>query len=121
MMTKIQLIVFLIVLGFLVLSLIVIMFIKGYYHFRYLKITYPKLLEKYKDYSDIFLGTDFFNIYRFSLIFPCFSRKRNNEVSSSDVENIVRKVIIFSRLIYLILSLLILLLTSVIIIYGDAT
>ncbi len=118
-MTRVQVIGFLLVLGILIFTLIILMFVKGYYHFQYLKLLHPKKLERYVGYGDIFFSTAFFNVYRFSLLFPCFTRKVNKEVSS-DIKNTVRKVVIFSRLIYIFLVLLIILVSSIIIIYRDA-
>ena len=106
-----------IVFVFLTASLFVLMISKSYFHFDYLKNVYPDKFAKYLNYFDTF-NFEFFNKYRVILLFPVF-RKEADQIDSSSLNNLIRKIKLFCRLIYLNVFLIILYVLILIIFFGD--
>ncbi len=102
----------------LIISLIILMFTKGKYHFEYLKRINPDKFNKYGSFSGLYNSFEFFNIYRISLLFPFFTRNMKLE-KESDVDQIVKKVTYYNRLIYLNIALFILFILVLIVFLAD--
>ena len=102
----------------LIFSLIALMFTKGKYHFEYLKKINPDKFNKYGSYSGVYNSFEFFNIYRISLLLPFFSRNLNLE-KKSDVDQIVKKVTYYNRLIYFNLALFIIFILVLVVFFAD--
>jgi hypothetical protein len=64
----------LIIFSSLLVSQAFLMLTKAYHHFNYLKLLYPEKFERYNNYFSLYNSFEFYNTYRFALIFPFLER-----------------------------------------------
>ena len=104
----------------LLFSLVVLMLVKSYYHFEYLKRVNQNKFSKYISYFGNSSMDESFNIYMFrmSLIFPWFNRKPYKE--DENTRKLARKVKTFNMLIFINLIVIFTYVLVLIVVFGNS-
>lgn len=92
-----------------------LMTLKGFYHFKYLKLIFPNELHRYKSYIDTFTK-DFYNRF-FILVLPYFDPYvTDNQLEIEDhIAKTAKRVKLMCKLVYLSFGILIVYFTLLII------
>ena len=108
--------IFIITFVILLVSPFVLMFMKAYYHFEYLKELNPDKFKKYSNYLDTSKNI-LFNKY-VVLISPFFKRYKNQE-NTKELKNLGKKISLFCKLIYYDIAFIVSYVIILILLFGD--
>jgi hypothetical protein len=95
----------------------VLMIIKAFYHFDYLKKIHSEKYKSMENYLDLYDFRKFYNIERVLLILPYFKRETSQE-NTMELVKLGKQVKMLSTWIYISFALLILYVIILIVLFG---
>ena len=108
---------FLISMGLLILSPLVLMYAKAHFHFQYLKTIFPEKLQKYANIIETSRDRILYNKYAF-LFLPFFKRYTDKE-TTPEAKKLAPKVILYIRLIYFDILFIVIIVISLVLLFGE--
>ena len=108
---------FLISTGLLTVSPLILMYAKAHFHFEYLKTIFPEKLQKYANIVETSRDHMLYNKYAF-LFLPFFKRHIDKE-TTPEAKKLAQKVILYIRLIYFDILFIIIIVISLVLLFGD--
>ena len=107
---------FLISMGLLILSPLVLMYAKAHFHFQYLKTIFPEELQKYANIIETSRDRILYNKY--AVLFLPFFKRYTDKETTPETKKLAQKVTLYIRLLYFDILFITIFLISIVLLFG---